>query len=179
MGNIGQVKFFIRQSISIHGISTTVRIVFILAFWVSTSVAIASDSYHLYVNERYGYSISYPVDFIPQGVPDAGDGQAFISATHDAQLLVFARSCTEGSGSPASDYVADYKQQQEVGILTVTYSRKSKNLVVVSGHKKGRIFYNKMLIDDVWCTEFNFEYDEAMSDKYNAITKHIALSFKS
>lgn len=43
------------------------------------SVALTNDGFNLYVNERYGYSIFYPADFIPQGVSDAGDGQKFVS----------------------------------------------------------------------------------------------------
>ena len=144
----------------------------------SVLAAIAMDSFRLYVNERYGYSISYPVDFIPQGVSDAGDGQAFVSAKGDAKLLVFASTCREGSGAYAADYVTGYKQEQKLGTLAITYSRKSNNVAVVSGHKNGRIFYNKMLVDGDWCTQFNFEHDEVMSKKYNAITKHISSSFK-
>jgi hypothetical protein len=139
----------------------------------------AAEDYKTYVNERYGYLISYPADFLPQGVSDSGDGQVFLSPTSDAELRVFAGSCVDGINSTPVEYVAGYEKEQKAKRLTISYQRRGKHFAVVSGHKKGRIFYDKILAKEGWCTEFTFEYDERQAAKYGEVTNHLASSFKN
>lgn len=158
------------------------RFLIMLTALVSASISFttsAAGDYRTYVNERYGYSISYPTSLVPQPISGSGDGRIFNSKTGDAELRVYASTCYE---SP-DEYVAGYEREQKTGNLTVTYSHKGKGYVVVSGLKKGRVFYNKVLIsgegNDLWCTTFTFEYDETASEKYNDVTKRISTSLKA
>jgi hypothetical protein len=159
-------------------ISTNMRKIAFLSSLLIVSNVVAGDGYETYTNERYGYSIVYPADFRPQGVPDAGDGQAFLSPNGDAELRVFASACLEGLNSTPQQYVAGYKKEQNAKQLTLSYQRASKNFAVVSGHKKDRIFYDKIIIHDDWCTQFTFEYSEDQAAQYNAVTDRISSSLK-
>jgi hypothetical protein len=150
---------------------------FLSVLFIAANV-VAGDGYDTYTNERYGYSIAYPADFRPQGVPDAGDGQAFLSPKGDAELRVFASACVEGLNSTPQQYIANYKEEQEARQLTLSYQRADKNFAVVSGHKKDRIFYDKIIIHDEWCTQFTFGYSEDQAAKYNAVTDRISSSLK-
>ena len=152
-----------------------------LAFSAFSLTALAEGNYRTYVNSRYGYSISYPSNLIPQPESDSGDGRAFLSKNGDAELLVFASACYQS----ADEYLAEYKKKHQSGELSLTYSRKGKGFVVVSGIKKGRIFYDKMLISgegeviETWCTSFHFEHDETALDKYKEATKRLSSSLKA
>ena len=152
-----------------------------LAFSAFSLTAFAESVYRTYVNDRYGYSISYPSSLIPQPESGSGDGRAFLSKNGDAELLVFASACYQS----ADEYLAEYKKKHQSGELSLTYSRKGKGFVVVSGINKGRIFYNKMLIsgeggvEETWCTSFNFEHDETALDKYKEATKRLSSSLKA
>lgn len=120
------------------------RFLIMLTALVSASISFttsAAGDYRTYVNERYGYSISYPTSLVPQPVSGSGDGRIFNSKTGDAELRVYASTCYE---SP-DEYVAGYEREQKTGNLTVTYSRKGKGYVVVSGLKKDAFFTTKYL----------------------------------
>lgn len=154
------------------------RFFLLLVLCSCSSLAFSESSYKDYMNERYGYRISYPADFIPQGVSGSGDGQIFIAPGNDARLMVFASACIAGSNSTAAEFISTYEQEQQAGDLTISYKRALKNAAVVSGLKSGQIFYHKVLFDKDWCTQFKFEYDESAKDKYNAAIKQIAASLK-
>jgi hypothetical protein len=138
----------------------------------------AANGYRLYVNERYGYEILYPSFFIANGVSLSGDGQIFTSPQNDAELRVFAHTCSEEQQS-ISSYMKTYSKREAEGALVVTYRHKSRDSAVVSGHIGKKIFYRKLLRSDSdWCTEFSFEYEEAHKENYDKVTSTIAASFK-
>lgn len=136
-----------------------------------------AEDYSLYVNERYGYEISYPSFFLAGGVSDSGDGQVFTAPKGDAELRVFAHACVDEQES-VGQYLKSYRKKEADGKLVVTYRHKSKGTAVVSGHAGKRVFYRKLIIEGGWCTEFSFKYDHAQKVDYDAITAKIAASFK-
>jgi hypothetical protein len=142
-----------------------------------SGLSIAADDYRLYVNERYGYEISYPSFFLAGGVSDSGDGQVFRSPKGDAELRVFAHICMGEQQSP-SQYLKSYGRQEAKGGLVVSYRYKGARTAVVSGRKDNKIFYRKLLNENGWCTEFSFEYDESQKANYDTVTSKIAASFK-
>lgn len=159
-------------------LSMNMRTLAFLSALLIVSNVVASDGYETYINERYYYRISYPSDFLPQGVPDSGDGQVFLSPKNDAELRMFASTCVEDSDATPEQYIAGYKKAAKAKKLILSYQRAGKNFAVVSGHKKDRIFYNKIIINEDWCTQFTFEYSESEMEKYNAVTNRISSSFK-
>lgn len=138
----------------------------------------ASEAFRLYVNERYGYEISYPSSFVAHGISDAGDGQVFTSPANDAELRVWASLCLKGENLTPADYILAHYRDKKIGEVTITYSKKSKNFTAVSGTAGTRIFYHKLIIRDEWCTQFTFEYERSEKTKYDVITSRIAPSFK-
>jgi hypothetical protein len=138
----------------------------------------ASESFRLYVNERYGYEISYPSSFVAHGVSNSGDGQIFTSPANDAELRASASLCLKGENLTPTDYILAHTRDEKMGKMTITYSKKGKNFAVVSGTAGTRIFYHKSIILDEWCTQFTFEYERSEKAKYDVITSRIASSFK-
>ena len=127
-------------------------------------------TYRTYTNARYAYSISYPVGLlIPQGEPDNGDGQRFVSKDGSATLLAF------GSNRLDRSLQDEFQSAQEN--RTVTYKVLKRDMFVVSGTKDGKIFYQKTLLrGDVFKT-FIIEYDEQERATFDTVTSRIARSF--
>jgi len=138
----------------------------------------ASEAFRLYVNERYGYEISYPSSFVAHGVSDAGDGQVFTSPANDAELRVWASLCLKGENLTPTNYIIAHNRDEKIGKMTIKYSKKRKNFAVVSGTAGTQIFYHRLIIRDEWCTQFTFEYERSEKAKYDIITSRIAPSFK-
>jgi hypothetical protein len=135
----------------------------------------ASGEYLQYINGKYGFSIDYPSSFISHGDSDAGDGLVFTSPTNDATLIATSTYCQENVYSPAK-FVADYKQNEKAGRLTISYSRLTKKFAVISGTKGARIFYDKLISDGTSCAKFSFEYERSRKDQYDPMIARIASS---
>ena len=127
-------------------------------------------TYRTYSNARYGFSIAYPAGLlIPQGEPDNGDGQKFLSKDGSASLLAF------GSNRLDRSLRDEYQSAQEN--RNVTYKILRADMFVVSGTENGKIFYQKTLQrGDVFKT-FIIEYDESDRATYDAVTSRVARSF--
>lgn len=127
-------------------------------------------TYRTYSNARYGFSIAYPVGLlIPQGEPDNGDGQKFVSRDGRASLTAF--------GSHRLDRSLQDEFQSAQENRSVTYKVLKRNMFVVSGTENGKIFYRKTLLrGDVFKT-FIIEYDEQERARFDAITTRVASSF--
>lgn len=138
----------------------------------------AGDDYLTYVNDRYGYHIEYPADFLPQGVADAGDGQVFLSPAGDAELRVFASACLEDSNATPAEVIASYLEAAREGRLSVSYRHAGQRFAVVSGHRDGRIYYDKVFTVEGWCTQFQFTYAREQAGRYDRVTRRIAGSFR-
>jgi hypothetical protein len=134
------------------------------------SLASQGVTYRTYSNARYGFSIAYPVNLlVPQGEPDNGDGQKFVSKNGRASLLAF------GSHRLDRSLTDEFQSAQEN--RTVAYKVLKKDWFVVSGTESGKIFYQKTLLrGDVFKT-FIIEYEEAERATYDAITARVARSF--
>jgi hypothetical protein len=127
-------------------------------------------AYRTYSNARYGFSIAYPVNvLVPQGEPDNGDGQKFVSKDGSATLLAF------GSNRLDRSLRDEFQTAQEN--RTVTYKVFKPDMFVVSGTGNGKIFYQKTLLrGDVFKT-FIIEYEEQNRAEFDPITSRIARSF--
>lgn len=144
---------------------------------VFSTYAPAADAYKLYVNERYGYEIAYPADFIPLGVAPNGDGQVIESPGREAELRVFAETCF-GAKETVGKFIASYVARERQHEITITYRHGGKEFAVVSGYEGNEVFYTKLLIDGDWCTEFTFKYPSARKTAYDPVATRIATSFK-
>jgi hypothetical protein len=157
--------------------TSSFRTILFLIATLTAASASAADNFLFYNNARYGYEIAYPADFVAQGVSGSGDGQVFASATDDAELRVYASTCTAGEDVNAARQISKYIQEAKQEKSVVTYQRRGKDFAVVSGTLGKRIFYYKLIIRGQWCTQFRFEYEAAQKVKYDAYTARIASSF--
>lgn len=131
----------------------------------------AQGGYKTYSNARFGYSVSYPANIlIPQGEPDNGDGQVFLSRDGHAEMRVFGRYNVQNETLRSA-----FNSAQEG--KSVTYKLLRGNFYVVSGHKDGKIFYEKTMLKGDTFKTFMIEYDEADASTYDAITARVARSF--
>lgn len=142
-----------------------------------STVPLVPPQFHQYINDKYGFSIYYPSSFISHGDSDAGDGLVFTSPTNDATLIATSTYCQENVYSPAK-FMADYKQDEKAGRLTISYSRLTKKFAVISGTKGARIFYDKLISDGNSCAKFSFEYERSRKDQYDPMIPRIASSLQ-
>jgi hypothetical protein len=126
--------------------------------------------YRTYSNARYAFSIAYPVGvLIPQGEPDNGDGQTFVSRNGRATMWAY------GANSLDKSLQEEFQSAQEN--IAVTYKVLQGNWFVVSGTKNGKIFYRKTLMRNEVFKTFIIEYEEPERATYDPITARIARSF--
>ncbi len=151
-------------------------LIFTLVFW--TQLAVATDTYEIYHNDRFDYSIAYPKDVLfPQGESDNGDGQKFLSKDAEASLIVY------GSNNALNQSLEEvYREESRGGTAenpkkVVTYKVQEDNWFVVSGYNAGRIFYQKTIFADDVLKTFVFEYDESQRELYDPIAKRLEKSF--
>lgn len=145
----------------------------IFALLIFSTTAFSQTKYNTYGNARFNYTIAYPLDLIPQGEADNGDGQIFKNS--DAILTVFGTNLLLNK-TLSKEFNATIKER---GAKNVTYKTLRPNFFVVSGNIDGKIFYQKTIRkpNNSYIT-FIFEYDESRRDVYDPATVRIAESFK-
>lgn len=150
------------------------KIYFILfAVFVFSALAFGQKNYKTYSNVRFGYSISYPSDLLtPQGEADNGDGQVFTGES--AEMRVFGSNMLLNK-TLAKEYGAIVREKGE----SVSYKTLGKNFFVISGKRKGKIYYQKTFAksNGAFIT-FMIEYAKANRAVYDAVVQKIVKSFK-
>ena len=132
--------------------------------------SLAPPTYHTYHNARFGYRIDYPADFRPQPEPENGDGRRFLSPDGQAVLTVFAGYAAAENGLAERRKVAreDWQEQH----ATFTLDQPTRTGYVLSGHVKGRIFYEKTVIKSLMLTTFVWEYPASRKAAMDAVIQH-------
>ena len=136
----------------------------------------AQTRFNTYNNARFNYSISYPVDLIPQGEATNGDGQRFTAKDGHAELTVYG-----GYNALNTTLKATYEEESTPAKhpgREITYKVLRPGWFVISGRENGRIFYRKTMLKGDTFKTFIFEYDESQKAVYDRITAAIAKSFK-
>jgi hypothetical protein len=131
-----------------------------------------SHEWKVYTNAKFSYAICYPNDLlIPQGEPDAGDGQTFL-AKDGAKLTVFS---DYGSGDIALKDRLEWTTSELAGAAgKVTYKVIRPQMFVVSGRTGQTVFYAKADTTLGKFKEFELTYDLAQSAVYDPIVKRLA-----
>lgn len=140
--------------------------------------ASAGEPYKTYFNTRYEYYVDYPASFVPQGEAMNRDGQVFLSPEKDAELRVYARICIDNVDDTPAHYLDGAKAEEKKGEHSLNYQAKGKDFAVISGYRKDKVFYNKVLTDGTWCTTMEFSYAKTQKAKYDAMVGRIANSLK-
>lgn len=139
------------------------------------SFTYTQSNYEWYCNERFEQCIQYPINLIPQGEPQNGDGQEFISEDETVSLIAYGRN-----------YQPDFDEGFEVFINAekeyskITYKVVKQNYCILSGYtKEGNIFYQKVKYIDESQSQYwimRIEYPESMSANFEKYCKIIAKS---
>jgi len=139
----------------------------------------ADLAYTQYINLRYHYAVSYPAAILtPQGEPDAGDGQSFLSKGRDVEMSVW------GSYNVLDETIRSRFGDQTRGKngasldRKVTFKRLAKNWFVVSGSSGENIFYEKTILEGNVFITVAFSYPAAAKTSWDPILATVSKSLQ-
>jgi hypothetical protein len=147
------------------------------------SIALASlaiaYTFETYTNVRFAYAIDYPADLlIPQGEPDNGDGQRFVSRSRDVELLVVG-SYNALEKSLRDRYMEELERDPRTDRRrTVTYKVFKSDWFVVSGTEGKSTFYTKVMLKDDTFKTMTFRCPAGRDAELTPLTAQIAKSFR-
>ena len=131
---------------------------------------LAPPAYKTYHNARFGYRIDYPADFRPQPEADNGDGRRFVSADGQTVLTAYASYNALDGGLATDRQLARQSWQEKHASLTL--DQLTRTGYVLSGQVKGRIFYEKTVLQRNTFTTFSWEYPAARKAAMDAVIQH-------
>ncbi len=142
--------------------------------------AAGSDlAYSQYINHRYHYAVSYPAAIlVPQGEPDAGDGQHFLSKGRDVEMSVWGsyNALDETIQSRFQDRARSHIKQEPD--RQVTFKRLAKDWFVVSGFRGEKIFYERTILKGAVFITVNISYPAADKATWDPIVDTISKSLQ-
>ncbi|MGH6872053.1 MAG: hypothetical protein ACREHE_11160 [Rhizomicrobium sp.] len=142
----------------------------VVAFVLISAVHAASRA-AIYVNARYGYSISYPAELLtPQPEAENGDGRAFKAKVGKAEFLVFAESnaLNETPEALAGEAEADCPTHH------ADYRIAKSTLVAVSCVTSTDILYRKTPIRDDILTTISARYPKSERTRWDSVVVEMA-----
>jgi serine/threonine-protein kinase len=146
-----------------------------LAFALAAVPALAQQRWRTYFNGRFGTTAQVPADWRPGREPENGDGLVFTSPDGEASITVFGGLHVLGSVKEHMDMIAAGNAGE-----TVTYVRRDRRAVVVSGTRGQRIFYQRSILacrDTIWHT-VAIEYPAARKSAFDALVARAAGSLR-
>ena len=133
-----------------------------------------------YCNSRFGYCVDYPKFLYPQRESENGDGRVFKNKVGETVLTVFGRLNQDDKGNllPIEKQYKIDIHQQILDRSIVEYQKLGKSFYVISGHRKGKIFYQKTIVKrDSFCFAI-LEYSQSEKEIYDSISTDVFKSFK-
>lgn len=147
-----------------------------------TDSAIVFDTY---CNFRFRYCIDYPKGILlPQPESQNGDGRIFNDKDGNKVLTVFGRLNLDADGDPISlddQYDEDINSTIDTlgnRIIVISYQKLGKNFFVISGHKNGKIYYQKTILKDDAFAYAILEYNESDKAIFDKVSTQLFKSFK-
>jgi serine/threonine-protein kinase len=144
----------------------------VLCALVGVGAVVWAGGGRLYVNPRFGVAALTPKGWRAGPEPENGDGRMFTSPDGAASLAIYGSY----RNSPVGEDMARLAQAGDGE--TVTYQKRGKKFVVVSGLRDGKVFYRKSLLscgDGVW-NSMTLTYPAVQKAQYDALTARIAAS---
>ena len=142
-------------------------------------------SFDTYCNARFGYCVDYPKELVyPQTESENGDGKVFKNRKGEEILTVFGRNNSDpdfGHISLEQQFNVDlHGAEEENGNKerVINYQKLGNNFFVISGLKKGKVFYQKTIIKDEAFAFAILEYNESEKRIFDKISDRIFKSFK-
>ncbi|MDB5528814.1 MAG: hypothetical protein JWR51_1917 [Devosia sp.] len=155
----------------------TLIFAFLLALLVGP--ASAQDWGH-YDNDRYGYSVAIPPDFLGQGESDNGDGQEFQHRRGAQRLTIWGGLLGVGNESFEAE-VKWHMEQDEAGTWNVTYQAVTPEWASFSAIKGSRILYQRMILlcDRQSYAAFRLEHSARDIARMNGVVDKLVGSLQS
>lgn len=131
----------------------------------------AQQAYTKYCNSRFGFCVSYPVNFGMSPAPDNNDGREF----YDREGFSMTAS---GMYNVLENSLKDEMKSQEEDFDTVTYHKVKDNWYVLSGYKDNNILYIKTYMGKETIYHLYIRYPAKLKKDYNKIVSKASRSFK-
>ncbi len=137
--------------------------------------AAAAQSWRPYANARFGTMADVPRDWRAGREPENADGLQFSSPDGQASITV--------SGSlHVWDTIGEAMAIMETPDdgATVTYRRRGKRMLILSGTRGDTIFYRKSILscrDRIW-NSVSIEYPARRKAAYDALVTHVSGSLR-
>jgi hypothetical protein len=127
-----------------------------------------------YDNARYGYSIAYPAELIPEPESANDDGRAFHSSDGQVRVLVWANY------NALSQTPTELAKQAEGDCgASPSYQRIAANFFAMSCVADTRIIYQKTLIHGDLTMSFLITYPVSAGAQWGAVTTLMANSMRA
>lgn len=135
------------------------------------------DEFIEYCNDRFGFCLNYPSDFIPQPEPQNGDGRTFLSEDGQVKILTWGNLYDSEFNSLETAY--EYAIDTSKGQVVECQVRKN-NFFVVSGEEEGAVFYQKTIQKQEFgdILSFYIRYPKEESERFDAYCEKIFKEFK-
>ena len=131
----------------------------------------AQQAYTKYCNSRFGFCVSYPVNFGMSPSPDNNDGREF----YDREGFSMTAS---GMYNVLENSLKDEMKSQEEDFDTVTYRKVKDNWYVLSGYKDENILYIKTYMGKETIYHLYIRYPARLKKEYDKIVSKASRSFK-
>jgi len=154
---------------------------------VVTQIPVVDDliQFDTYCNARFGYCIEYPEGIIyPQPESQNGDGRVFKNKQSEEVLTVFGRMNADPDGGTISleqqydDDLHGALEENGNKDRVITYQKLGKTFFVISGYKKGKIFYQKTILKEDAFAYAILEYSENEKEIFDKVSTRLFKSFK-
>lgn len=154
---------------------------------IATQTASIDDSikFDLYCNARFAYCIEYPGAILyPQAESQNGDGRVFKNKQGEEVLTVFGRMNADPDGGAISleqqynDDLHGAPEENGNKDRVITYQKLGKTFFVISGYKKGKIFYQKTILKEGAFAYAILEYPESEKEIFDKVSTRLFRSFK-
>jgi hypothetical protein len=147
----------------------TMRWILAAGLLAMASSAQAAD--RTYANARFGYTIAYPAELIPQPEAENGDGRAFRSRDGTVEALAW------GAYNSLDDSVAALARQAEADCTAKpSYQRIAASFFAISCRAGANILYEKMQISGDVESAFRITYPAAAHAHWDAVTARMSAS---
>jgi len=133
-----------------------------------------------YLNDRFGYSLDIPPDFIGASETDNGDGRVYTSTGKTQKLTVWGGFDNFVEGQGFADEVAGGLAADQQRGWKISYQTSTPGWASYSGSKGPRILYVRLVsaCKGEQYAEFQLEYPAADIAKMNPVIDRLVHSFK-
>ncbi len=142
----------------------------------------------VYCNARFGYCIDYPGGkLFPQPESENGDGRIFVASDSNEIIRVYGffmwnpedqRANVDQLKDLFNRDLKDADDENPDDKLRVTYKKLGKDFFVISGFKRGKVYYQKTIVNKDAFANLIIRYEPKDSLLYNKVADITSRSFR-